>query len=440
MLKHVLTFFTAVVAFMLLAAPIAAQEQSSCVALVLSAITQSSTQCATNGIDSVCYGHDAVHGSFLEETTDGFTRIADGDQDFFLEPGDQADLLMTEAIQTSPFDQDGTPPSWGISVMNVQAGLPTEIIDSLDGRGVVYYALGGVEVEDDVMPDDVVALLPTGIGVTTMASADMRMTPVATDSTNVTNVMARIPAETAVNADAITPDGTWVRVVYEGRPGWISRATLAADADLGDLVAIGADDFTPMQSFYFRNGIKNGVTSPECDLAPSFLFVQGPRDMPVHLQVHQVPLRLESSMVLRTLPPGDELGEFFEVVSLFGMVTVFPGTDEEILIPPGYVLRFRLGDFMNLGIEGDMDERAFLEVAGPIRPLTEAELAELLVVESLPGNILHYVPEVPGLVVASGVGGVVAQLVFDNPDALNVARRRCAEGLLAAEVCQSLGI
>ena len=440
MLKHVLTFSTAMAAFLLLAAPIAAQEQSSCVALVLSAITQSSTQCATNGIDSVCYGHDAVQGSFLEEATDGFTKIADGDQDFFLEPGDHADLLLTESIQTGPFDQVGTPPSWGISVMNVQAGLPTEIVDAQGGRGVIYYALGGVEVEDDVMPGDAVQLLPAGIEFTTASSADMRMAPVAQDTASSTNVMTRIPAETAVNADAITPDGTWVRVVYEGRPGWISRATLAADADLGDLVPIGADDFTPMQSFYFRNGIQNGVTSQDCDLAPSFLFVQGPRDVPVYLQVHQVDLRLESSMVLRTLPPGDELGDFFEVVALFGMVTVFPGTGEEILIPPGYVLRFRLGEFDNLGIEGDEDEKVFLEVAGPIRPLTEAELAELLVVENLPGNILHYVPEVPGLVVASGVGGVVAQIVFDDPDALNVARRRCAEGLLAAEVCQSLGL
>jgi hypothetical protein len=414
-----------------------AQEQSSCVALVLSAITQSSTQCATNGIDSVCYGHDKVHGSFLEEGPPNvFTKVAEADQNFFLESGDQAQLRLTEAIQTSPFDQTGTPPGWGISVMNVQAGLPGEIIESSDGRGVIYYLLGGVEVEGGVEPDEALALLPAGIEMTTLSAVDMRSAPVTSTSTN---IMARIPANTVVNADAITLDGGWVRVVFDDRPGWISRATLGQDVDVSDLVEIGPEDFTPMQAFFFRNGIHHDVTSPECDLAPSFLFVQGPRDVPVHLRVHRVDMRLESSMVLRSLVPGDELGDFFEVVALFGMVTVFPDTEDEILVPPGYVLRLQLGEFVSLGIEGDVDEKVFLRVAGPIRPLTQAELEGLRIVESLPGNILHYVPEVPGLVRPSGAGGVIPEIVFNDPAALEVARRACDEGRLIPEVCQSLG-
>ena len=440
MLKHVLTFFTLLMILIFLISPIAAQEQTSCVAVVLSAITQSSTQCATNGVDSVCYGHDNVHGSFLEESAPGvFTRVDEADQDFFVEPGDQAELRLTESIQTGPFDQVSTPSTWGISVMNVQAGLPGEIIDSNNDRGVIYYMLGGVEVEDDVEPANALELLSAGIEVTTVTAADLRAAPVVRDTATSTNVMARIPAETPVNADAISPDGMWVRVVFDDLPGWISRATLAQDADLSDLVEIGPEDFTPMQSFFFRNGIRHDVRGPECDLAPSFLFVQGPPDVPVHLRVHRVDIRLESSMILRSLAPGDELGDFFEVIALHGMVTVFPDTENEILIPPGYVLRFQLGEFVSLGIEDDVDEKALIGILGPIRPLTSAELDGLRFVESLPDNILYYMPEVPSIVIASGID-VVPQIIFNDPSALDMARRRCDEGRLEPEVCQMLGL
>ena len=105
MSKHVLIFPAILLAFAFLAIPVAAQGQDTCVALVLSAISQTSTRCATNGIDSVCYGNDNVHGTFVKESSPGvYTRVPEADQDFFVKPGDRADLLTTEAIQTGPFD------------------------------------------------------------------------------------------------------------------------------------------------------------------------------------------------------------------------------------------------------------------------------------------------------------------------------------------------
>lgn len=426
--------------FAFLAIPVAAQEQNTCVALVLSAISQTSTRCATNGIDSACYGNDNVHGTFAEESSPGvFTRVPEADQNFFVKPGDQADLRLTEAIQTGPLDQVSRPPSWGISVMNVQAGLPNETIDSLDGRGVIYFMLGGVEVESDVEPQDALDLLPAGVAVSIVAAADMRAAPVAHDTATGSNVMARVPANTTLNADAITPDGMWVRVIFEDRPGWISRATVDPQADLSSLVVIGPEDFTPMQSFFFRDGIRHDVRGPGCALAPSFLFVQGPEDIPVHLRVHRVDLRLESSMILRTVPPGDDLGNFFEIIPLSGMVTVFPDTDNEIFVPPGYVLRLRLGKFVSLGTEDDVDEKVFTGVAGPIRPLTNPELDELRIVETLPDNLLHYVPEVPSVERPSGVGDVIARIIYKNPRALRIVRDRCQGGQMPPQVCRTLG-
>jgi hypothetical protein len=412
------------------AASTLAQDDAACLTLVQSAVNQTSTQCATPGADSVCYGHPNVTGSFR--------AASEQSQPVFTRPGDQADLLITEAIQTGPPVLSPDPATWGMAMMNVQAGLPNEILTARSGKGLILIQLGGVEVENAVEPEEALVLPTSGVPVVTIAAADMRSAPVAHDTATGTNVMARVPAETIANAYAVSQNGDWVRVVYQNQAGWISSATLA-DADLSGLPTVGPDTFTPMQSFYFRNGILNGAPR-NCSIIPSLLLVQGPENTPVYLRVHGVDLKLESTALLRTLPPGDTLGDFFEVIGLFGMVTLFPDTDNEVLVPPGFVARIQLGQFVSLGIEGDDDEKALVGFVGSIRPLTTAEIDLFRILERLPGNILHYIPEIPTIVQPSGIGQVMSQLAFNNPVALNLAQRACQSGRLPAEVCEVLGL
>ncbi len=403
-----------------------AQDEATCTALMQEVITQTTTQCATAGANTVCYGHHDATGSFRVET----------EPVVFTNPGDVAGLLMTEAIQTGPLDMAPDPDVWGMAVMNVQAGLPAEVLRANGGKGAIYILLGGVEVENGVEPENVLALPDQPLSVSTIGDADLRMSPVAFDTPTGSNVIGRVPSETALNADAVSADGQWVRVVHNGQAGWISSATLQPTTDLSSLPAVGPDSFTPMQSFYFHND----VDSTTCADVPSLLLVQGPENTPVYLRVHGVDIRIESSALFRSIPGGPRLGESFEIITLFGMVTVFPDTVNQLYIPPGFVGRFQLGTFTSLGIQGDDDERSFVGVAGPIRPLTPGEINLFRFVRFLPRNILHYLIDLPRYISPSGVGQALHQLIFDNPAALRIATILCQNGRLPDNVCAILGL
>ena len=213
-------------------------------------------------------------------------------------------------------------------------------------------------------------------------------------------------------------------------------AALQDAENLGDLPVITPDDHTPMQSFYFRVGIGG----QSCALAPSLLIIQGPPDVPVDIRLHDTNIRIESTIVLRTLPPGDQLGDAVELITLFGMATIHPGQPDAIRVPPGFSSQVSLGEFTSLGIEGDEDEKTLSGGWSDPRPLTQDEFDQLNILTNLPSNILHYPIEIPSIVRPSGIGQVIARLIFRNPRALAVARRACERDLLPENICQYLGL
>ena len=195
---------------------------------------------------------------------------------------------------------------------------------------------------------------------------------------------------------------------------------------------------SPMQRFYFRTGIEGDP----CDLAPSLLFVQGPENVPADLEVFGQPVRLASTMVLRSLDPGADLGDQLQLIVLSGLVILYPDSDAPILVPPGYVVTIQLGpDFVSLGIEGDADERGVIGRWSDPRPLTPEELAELEIIELLPDNIINYPVIIPGVIIASALGGTFPMLDFPpNSPALAAAALACEAGQLPEDVCQYLGL
>lgn len=408
-----------------------AQDEATCTALVQSAIDLTTAQCASAAPNSACYGHASVIGSFLVETQPGVFE-KQPDSSGFAQPGDAAELLLTEAVVTGPLNMTASPATWGLSVMNVQAGLPTDVLRANGGKGVMYILLGGVEVENAVAPEDTLIIPEEPLAVSTIGAADMRMSPVAFDTPTASNVLGRVPGETALTADAVTADGEWVRVLYGGQSGWISRATLQPAADLSSLPLVGPDSFTPMQSFYFHNEADSTV----CANVPSLLVVQGPPNVPVYLRVQGANIRIESTAIFRTLPGTD----FFEIITLFGMVTIFPDTVNQLYVPPGFVVRLQLSAPSDLGIQGDADDRNVVSVVGTIRPLTPEELELLEILRLLPINLLHYLIELPRYVLASGIGDVLEQLIFDNPAALSITQLLCQNERLPEEVCAILGL
>ncbi len=382
------------------------------------ALQELGTNCASMGRNTACYGFNNVDASFNVPV----------EPDFFTTTNERADLLIIDALKTGALNLAND--DWGVSLMSVQANLP----DALPGQGVVFVLLGGVEVEGDVEPEDAVVPQST-LQVSVTAATDLRSAP-NTPDWNASNVLDNVLAGASVSADAIDPTGGWVRVVYNGKPGWIDRTAVAED--VSSLTEVGPDSLTPMQAFFFRVGI-GGVS---CDEVPSVLAVQGPRNTAIDIRVNRVDVRVTSTIILQSLPPGDTLGDTLQLSTISGVAIINPDTNEQIFVPAGYTIFIHLkgGNLESLGIEGDADER---EIDGEwygLRPLTEEELAKLKLLEGVPDNLLNYPIDVPEIVQGSCFSGCEPTLYFQDPAALDGARLLCSQGLLSQDICQYLDI
>ena len=397
-----------------------AQDQpKTCPMVVAESLSALGTNCANVERNTTCYGHDQVtHTAF------------DGDV-AYTQPGQRADLSMTKTIQTGPFDLASE--HWGLNVMSVDANLPYD----LQPKHLVYIQMGGVEVENGVPAESAVQLLKTGVATTVSSQTSLLTWPSPSILGRASDIITTIPAGSSVSLDAINPAGDFVRAVYQNLTGWVNKNAIDASADLSTLVTIGPDSMTPMQSFYFRTGI--GGTP--CAEAPSLLYVQGPTNTPVDIQVFQQPVRIESTIILRSLPPGDQLGSALELTVLSGLGIVYPDTPGQILIPPGFKTTIPLClQFQSLGTEGDADEKATCGKWSDPVPLSDNELNGCAPFAGIPDNINNYPIHCPTRTCPSGTGGAKCYLVFPDPHDLDEARRACDNQLLSADVCQYLGL
>lgn len=390
----------------------AAQAQDICPGAVYEALERMGANCDGINRNNACYGYDNVQGIFN----------APVDPETFDEEAERADLIDLATVITAPLNlQTG---EWGVSLLSVQANLP----DALPGQVISFVMFGGVEVEGGVYPEDAV-IADRALDVQVVADAEMR---IWSDS----DVVGTVSAGTTVSADAISPDGQWVRILNGSLPGWVMRSALDPNVDLTTLTVVTRETMTPMQAFFFRVGI-GGI---ECDQVPSALAIQGPRDIAVDFRMNGVDVRVTSTVVVTTHPPGDLLGDYMELMTLSGMAILYPDTPQEILVPPGFVTRISfVSTPASLGIEGDVDEKAVTGQWSTPRPATPEELTQYELFEFVPTNVLSYPITIPIVVQASG-RTVITQLVFPDPRALDQAREACAAGLLAPDICAYLGI
>jgi hypothetical protein len=260
-------------------APLAAQDASTCSALVERALTEVGNNCGGLGRNAACYGYTRVSASFTQEFESGY----------FSDPADTAELLTLKTIATAPLNE--TSGEWGVAVMNVQANLPT----SLPGQSVTFLLLGDAQVENAVPPEAAFAG-GTPIPVTTAGFADMHSGPARN-----TNLVTSLPSGALLNADAVSLDGMWVRAANDQVGGWVELALLQP-VDLSSLPALSADAYTPMQAFYFDTGL--GTTS--CQDAPNALIVQGPQSIEVALNVNGAEVNVGSTVQLISMREAPE--------------------------------------------------------------------------------------------------------------------------------------
>ncbi len=408
-----------------------AQAVNTCPDIVNQSLLSLGTSCASADPNTTCYGHPEMNVA-------AFTTAP---APTYNQPGNRVPLSQVEAIQTGPLNLNTG--NWGLNLMNVSANIPT----ALSQKGVVFVQFGGVEVESAVDPGKAVSGLTIGIPVTTATTANLLTWPEPSINGHASNLVTSLPAGAPLSVDAISPggpNGPSVRAVYTDPTlgpvtGWVLKSALITSVDLSSLPVIGPDDLNYFQSFYYRTGI--GLSTQDCAESTSLLFVQGPKNAPTDLKVFDQSIRIESTIVLLSLPAQDTLGNELELIDLTGLLILYPDTPQQIIVPPGFKTTIKLGNIdASLGIQGDADEKTVNGTFTPPVPLTQNELDGLKGLEDIPSNDTNYPIKIPIIIQASGSGNSIAQLVFPDPSALDQAKKACAAGLLPQDICQYLGI
>ena len=334
------------------------------------AFSELGTGCANLDPNSACYGFEQVTAAFADPVT-------------FDSPGDRAELTTLQTIATT--ELNSALGQWGMAVMNVQANIPNGAEQS-----AVFLMLGEVEVTNVVLPGEAFQPADPPLTVSTSEQANIRRTPGLQ-----AHILGTVPVGTLLQADSITPDGNWVRVLFEGGPGWVDRGALDPATDFSGLPLITVDSLTPLQAFKFRTG----TGSPECPEAPpSVLVVQSPEGVPVDLIVNGAPMRVEGTVFLRTLDSQ------MEAVVGDGETVFYPeDPNQSVLLQVATSVRFPLDG------EGNVDGRW-----SNWRLLSQGELNGFAPIQNIPNNVWNtpYVP--PTIVMASGVGGPIP--VVETPD------------------------
>ena len=306
-----------------------AQAQTSnpaCPALVELALSQVGNNCADLGRNSACYGFNKLTASFNQTV----------DPNFFTRPSDRSDLARLQTIQTTPLDLGLG--QWGIAVMNVQANVP----NTLPGQAVTFLLLGDSDIENAVpASDDTVQ----AVTVILQAMTDLRSSAQAASA-----VIGTLAAGTVVDANAISEDGSAIRLRTENGGGWVNRDALNSNPTLDKLPKVKPNSDSPMQSFYFRTRPGNNL---ECAQTPSVLTIQSPQHIKVNLTANGADIEMGSLITLQVLPDGKTM----QLTTLEGEAIVGKGTPDEVHVPAGSTTTHCLSEPLNLGDDGKSNDQ-----------------------------------------------------------------------------------
>ncbi len=341
-----------------------AQSGESCAALVARAFAEVALHCANLERGSACYGFSQV--------TAALNTLSAGQS--FARPGDRTALTVLQSLSAAPLDP--ALPGWGIAVMRVQANLPAALPD----LSALFLLLGEARVENAVAPEE--ALLPADpLSLTSAAQADLRLSPGLHAA-----IADTLAPGAALQADGVTPDGNWLRVLSPAGLAWVHREAFDPAADLSSLPVIDRGSRTPMQAFRFSTG---DAASPCPEAPPAALVIQAPPGYPVEVTANGVDLRIDSLALLRTLPGGQ-----MQIAAGDGRVTLWPGEPDAVTVLPGAAVTMPLGP-------NDLTTAAWTDW----RLLTQAEWDSFDGLESLSTSVWNTPYVGPTIIQPSGVGG-----------------------------------
>ena len=340
--------------------------------------------------NSICYGYQTLETLFEDE------------QGTLGGPGDSVELTLLNLLTGAPFDLETE--EWGLALFHVQVYVDGEGDDVVTGQ-VKYLTMGDVEIEQADAPafDENGELIIDADHLAPMQRAYLRTgwdEPICEEIPD--------PLLLVQSSSDNEPAEGKVFVCHNGKTLEISENALQAHLDHGD-------------------------TEGTCD---------GDDGMLVRITVNSAEIELEpnTTILLRNLQPmsgfGPMAAQTMRLIALNGMATVDPD-GVSLLVPPGHYVDFCLAAPQDLGLDGQENDQVTSCGPSDPQPLTALDLAELLLLEDIPDNILDDI-DVPGIVVRSTVGGSVSFFIFENASVLDAAREACSLGLLPEQICDRL--
>jgi hypothetical protein len=390
----------------------AQQTANTCPALANFALSQLGTNCLNLNGNEMCYGFNQVEASFSNPVP----------EDYFTQPGDTATLSTLTSIRTTA--PDYLAGEWGIAMLSVQANLPVASPDAT----AIMVLLGDIEVENAVLPENLLILPKAATNVTTVVDAQLY------DSESDGEAIGQVAADTTMQADGISADGRWLRVYFDYETelskrstAWINLESLEPSTDISGLPEINSDSQSPMQSF----NLLSGSNQSNCEQAIlSSVYIQSPEGIETDLTINGAEIAISSSIILRLLPPDNRL----QLIVLSGVVNLYPNSLDEMLLPAGYsstICLVQSGDDNNFVVGSDC---AWTEP----QPLTQTELNEFLLLGLLPSNVLHFAASVPRLACSSAIGGAVCEFRYTDTSTTQKLEELCAAGRLSDSICQAV--
>jgi len=362
-------------------------SQGSCSALVEQALQAVDDNCSALDRNTACYAYNQVEATFLEDV----------DNDFFSTPSDRANLKYLNTIQTAPLDEVND--LWGIAMMSVQANVP----NTLPGQAVIFLLMGDVQVENAVVPEN--AFEPTdAIPITTLvASSNIRQSPSSSGF-----VLGVAPLGTEFEADGLSTDTEWVRIIFEDQPAWISRNIISSENSLAALPTISESNQTPMQAFYFSTG----AGASTCNEAPNSLMIQGPNSLEVAINANGVDINIGSTIVLESSGANQ-----LNITTISGFAEV-----GNVRVPGGYT------------IDAQTDDNGTIlpETVAGLRPMEDDKIERFKALEKIDGDIINYEVHVPTRAEIN-----IVQSELEAGQTRENIKNKCVENGLSIEQCRA---
>lgn len=326
-------------------------------------------------------------------------RPSDVADDFFSQPTDRADLTYLESIQTTALDEEND--LWGIAMMSVQANVP----NTLPGQAVVFMLLGDVQVENAVSPADVFTPADPILVKTLVSSSNVRLSP-----TDTGYVLGTVPFDTQLDADGLSENGEWIRVIYMGQPAWIFRNITDSESSFEQLPIIKDTNRTPMQAFYFSTGTGASV----CNEAPDSLMIQGPNSLEVQINANGVDINIGSTIVLESKGQND-----ISITAINGYAEV-----ENVRIPGGFTI----------DAQTDAEGTIRPETLSGLRPMEDEQIERFKTLEKVEdASVVNYRVQVPAREEIT-----VVQVELERGQKRETIKSQCQQSGLTVDQCNAI--